>query len=304
MSGDVLSPGQIAMAACLLEAAARKPGNVHRYADFDDATFLDFALSAGAIVGPMDRASGRPLGATILEAVAATRALVGTNTNLGMVLLLAPLAAVPTGDDLREGIGQVLDRTTVDDAALAYRAIRLASPGGLGVAPEGQDVAATPSVTLRDAMRLAADRDLVARQYATGFADVFDRFMPDLAAGLAVPGRSAEVAIVGATLRFLADRPDTLIARKLGTGVAREASGRAAAVVRSGWPDGPGSAGALADLDAWLRADGHARNPGATADLVAAGLFVAIREGIMTRPIATRWDAGPFRSATHSDPAR
>lgn len=290
------SAGLIAQAACLLEATARKPGNVHRFADFADATWLDFALSAGAIAGPLDRAAGRPLGATILEAVEATRAAVATNTNLGLILLLAPLAAVPPGAPLRSGVAAVLAATTVEDARLAYRAIRRAAPGGLGGAPEGQDVRVEPTVPLLEAMRLAAGRDLVARQYAIGFADVLDRFVPRLAADLARPGRSLEAAIVRAHLDLLAANPDTLIARKRGAATAREASDRAAGVVAAGWPDRPGSGRAFDRLDAWLRLDGHARNPGATADLVGAGLFVALREGIIGWPIAPGWSAGPIRS--------
>ncbi len=83
--------------ACLLEATARKPGNVHRFADFPDLHYLDFLLSATAIRGPLDEAHERGIGATVLAAVQATRDVVSTNTNLGMILVLAPLAAVPRG---------------------------------------------------------------------------------------------------------------------------------------------------------------------------------------------------------------
>jgi len=293
MIADFPSPGMVAQVACLLEVTARKPGNVHRFRDFDDATFLDFALSAGAIVGPLDRAASQGLGETIAQAVAATRAVVATNTNLGLILLLAPLAAVPRGDSLRSGLASVLESTTIDDARQLYQAIRLAQPGGLGRSPEGQDVRDEPSVTLVEAMRLASSRDLVARQYASGFSDVFDRFVPTLADQLARPGRSLEAAIVGAFLRCLAEHPDTLIARKRGEATATEASARAARVLEAGWPDVPGGAPALADFDAWLRLDGHARNPGATADLVAAGLFVALQTGIIPWPVDTRWSADP-----------
>ncbi len=285
------SAGLLAQVACLLEATARKPGNVHREADFADTTWLDFALSAAAIARPLDQASTQPLGATIAAAVAATREVVASNTNLGIILLLAPLAAIPPDQQLRAGLIRVLDATTVLDAVDLYRAIRQASPGGLGAAPEGQDVADEPSVSLVEAMRLASNRDRVARQYATGFADVFERIVPLLADGLARPGWTMETVIIAAYLSFLADHPDTLIARKRGIDVALEASARAAAVVQAGWPDRPGSDGRLAELDRWLRLDGHARNPGTTADLIAAGLFVALREGLIPWPIATRWPA-------------
>ena len=111
---------------------ARKPGNVHRFADFADLHFVDFLLSAAAIAEPLDRAASEGVGAAVLGAIEATRRVVSTNTNLGIVLLLAPLAAVPEGVDLAEGVEAVLAATTVDDASLVYRAIRLAQPGRHG----------------------------------------------------------------------------------------------------------------------------------------------------------------------------
>ena len=284
---SILKPGQLAQLACLLEATARKPGNVHRFRDFDDAHYLDFLLSAAAIAGPLDDAPQFGVGHTILRAVEATRCAVQTNTNLGMILLLAPLTAVPTGKNLRNGVETVLAETRIEDAALVYRAIRLARPGGLGKAQD-QDVLDEPTVTLRDAMRLAADRDLVARQYVIAFADVFDRVLPTLRAEIG-RGRPIETAIVAAYLDFLALRPDTLIARKRGDAVALEASRRASEVLDAGWPDTDKGSEALAAFDAWLRLDGHARNPGATADLTTAALFAALRDGTIRLPFERGW---------------
>ena len=127
-----LTVGQSACLACLLEATAPKPGNVHRGADFADLSFVDFVSSAVAIGPIMERAVARGVGVTVHEAVAATRRCVGTNTNLGMVLLMAPLAAVPPRIRLVEGIGGVLRNLGPDDAQHVYQAIRLAQPGGLG----------------------------------------------------------------------------------------------------------------------------------------------------------------------------
>lgn len=266
------SPGTLAQVACLMEATARKPGNVHRYHDFEDATYLDFALSAQAIGPAMDQAPSIGVGRSVLMAVRATRAVVSTNTNLGMILLLAPMCAADR-EGWPDSIDGVLKGLTVDDAVHVYQAIRLANPGGLGSARD-QDVSDEPTVTLLEAMRLAAGRDLVARQYATGYEDVFGVALPALREGID-GGLALEHAIIRAHVSLLSRRHDTLIARKLGVGVAEEASRIATdALISENYEP----------LDRYLRADGHARNPGATADLMASALFAAMVEGTIGLP--------------------
>jgi triphosphoribosyl-dephospho-CoA synthase len=282
--------GLCAQIACIWEATARKPGNVHRYRDFADTVYTDFLLSAAAIAPIMTTACQCRVGVTVLESVRATRRVVGTNTNLGIVLLLAPLAAVPPEEELRSGVELVLAALDVEDARLVYEAIRLASPGGLGSAAE-QDVYAEPTQTLRQIMTLAAGRDLIARQYANGFAEVFGDGMPALLAGLERTG-SLEGAIVSAHLHLLARHPDTLISRKRGRAEAEEAARRARAVFEARWPTERAGWRALAELDAWLRAEGHQRNPGTTADLVTSCLFVLLRENTITLPPPFPWFAG------------
>jgi triphosphoribosyl-dephospho-CoA synthase len=259
--------GEQAELACRWEATARKPGNVHPQADFADLTYDDFVRSARAIVEPLQAAPHVGVGPTVLAAIRATRAVVNTNTNLGLVLLLAPLAAVPTGVEVRAGVAAVLRQTTVADTQAVFAAIRLAQPGGLGRAA-AQDVADVPTLPLRAVMALAAERDDVARQYATDFADVFTTGLPALRTALA---HGLEAAIIHTALALHAARPDTLIARKCGPLIAAVAQQQAQAVLAGTLP--------LADFDAWLRADGHQRNPGTTADLVGATLLVALRQG-------------------------
>ena len=289
-----LSPGKLAQLACLLEATARKPGNVHRLADFRDLDYLDFLLAAAAVADPMERAEAEGVGVAVLEAVRATRRLVATNANLGIALLLAPMAAVSRGESLETGLRRVLAATTVDDARCVYEAIRLANPGGIGRV-EDQDASGAPPVTLLQAMRLAADRDLIALQYANGYEQVLGEGLPALRRFLEA-GRPLETAIIGAFLELLSAHPDSLIARKLGGEAAREAARRARVVLDSGWEDDPGG-DPLRELDAWLRGDGHRRNPGGTADLTAAVLFAALREGTITLPRAAgpdSWSGGPL----------
>lgn len=137
-------------------------------------------------------------------------------------------------------------------------------------------------------MALAADRDLIARQYTNGFREVFEKGVPLVQQGLAVAG-ALEEAILFAYLCFLRDNLDTLIVRKRNAAEAREASRRAGEVLAQGWPHTKTGWSAFADFDAWLRAEGNGRNPGATADLIAAALFVLLRQGTIFLPSPYPW---------------
>lgn len=260
-----------AQLACLVEVSAPKPGNVSPGRHFHDTSYEDFLASAVAIGPALAGAADRPLGGTIRAAIEATVHWAGSNTNLGIVLLLAPLAyaARLNGGSLRERVQRVLAATTVADAAEVYAAIRLAHPGGLGSAP-AEDVAGEPAVTLTQAMALAADRDSVAREYATGFSATFEIGVPALrdARRRGIPWSDATVY---AYLALLAALPDTLIARKLGRAEAERISRRAAEVRRGGPRE-------LAAFDAELRDGRNTRNPGTTADLTCASIFAVILE--------------------------
>jgi triphosphoribosyl-dephospho-CoA synthase len=262
--------------ACLLEVSAPKPGNVSPALHFHDTRYEDFLASAVAI-GPALAASGtRPLGAVIRAAVEATAKWTKSNTNLGIVLLLAPLAraAARTGGDLRTRLARVLDETTVVDAQDVYAAIRLARPGGLGQAA-AEDVAGAPSVNLRDAMGLASERDAVAREYVTDFAMTFEIGVPALKVARKY-GLDWSDATVETYLRLLGVQADTHIARKLGRETAEGVSRRAREVLDAGGVRSPAGRKALAAFDAELRDATNSRNPGTTADLTCAALFVDI----------------------------
>jgi triphosphoribosyl-dephospho-CoA synthase len=279
--------GLWASLACTWEATARKAGNVHPDCAFADLTYTDLLVSAAAIAPVFAREADRGVGHLVLESIRLTRRVVRTNTNLGIVLLLAPLAAGRPSLPLREGLAEVLRTLTIDDSRQVYQAIRLAQPGGMGETAE-QDVGNQPTLPLREVMALAQNRDLIARQYVNGFREVLDEGLPALVRGLQVWG-NLEDAIVGTHLDLLADHPDSLIARKCGPAMADEASRRARAVLAAGWPLSAGGQRAFAEFDAWLRADGNRRNPGTTADLVAACIFAALRDNKIGLPLAVPW---------------
>jgi triphosphoribosyl-dephospho-CoA synthase len=269
-------PRRIAAAferACRDELAAPKPGNVHVFADGHRMTAADFERSANAAAGPLTAPQTR-VGQRIFGAIEATFASVGSNTNLGIVLLCAPLAAAaePQPDDLRASLATVLVALDREDAALAFRAIVRASPAGLGHSNR-HDVFAPAIVSLREAMAEAADRDRIALQYVTDFADVFDLGEPQLAAALAAsPDRRS--ATLSAYLGFLAAFPDSHILRKHGAAAAervrRDASKLQAQVQHARCLDD--ILPTLLDWDATLKREGI--NPGTSADLTVATLFV------------------------------
>jgi triphosphoribosyl-dephospho-CoA synthase len=285
MSGmaNRFSIGQCATLACILEATAPKVGNVHRGADFADLTLHDFLVSAVAIAPAIEAAAENGVGQAVLAAIRATRTVVATNTNLGIVLLLAPLATVPAGQALStQSLHKYLHSLTAADAAAVYEAIHLAQPGGMGKVKE-MDVAADPPPDLLAAMRAAEGRDLIAQQYATDFSLVLDEVVPQLVAGR-TRGWSLTDTIIHTHLTLLARHPDSLVARKCGMEVAKQASALASQVLSVGEPPDEAYYEAVADFDFWLRSDGHRRNPGTTADLIAAGLFAALRDDLLKPP--------------------
>jgi triphosphoribosyl-dephospho-CoA synthase len=269
-----------AQLACVLEVSAEKPGNVTPSHDFDDTSYEDM-LRSGIALGPeLGHAGERAVGETVLAAVRASRDAAGANTNLGIALLLAPLArAALGGGPLRERVGEVLRALTVDDARDAYAAIRLAEAGGLDE-PVEHDVRDEPRVTLREAMAAAAQRDTIASEYVTDHAVTFELGLPALADALG-DGLRARDAIVELALRLLAAVPDTLIARKRGADAAGRVAAGARQVLTAGGVRTARGRTALAGFDASLRQDGNTLNPGTTADLVTAVLFVALLEGLL-----------------------
>jgi len=203
--------------ACEVELQAFKPGNVSVYADGHDMTVEDFRVSAEQSAAPISNIN-YSLGERIYYAVKATRDAVGCNTNLGIILLSAPLLMAAqkaqTADELRVQLAEILANTTVTDAEWVFRAIALAAPGGLGESKQ-QDVAQKPEVTLTQAMQIASEKDRIALQFTTNYKDVFDFLV--LRYNLAFnrwgdAGWSA-VAVFSA---MLAKYPDSHIERKYG----------------------------------------------------------------------------------------
>jgi triphosphoribosyl-dephospho-CoA synthase len=260
--------------ACLAELDAPKPGNVHRFAPGHRMEVADFVRSAEASAAPI-ASRGARVGSRIREAVDATLKAVGQNTNLGIILLCAPLAGAAEAPDvaLRVALAKVLDSLTRTDAEDVFAAMAAANPGGLGRASR-HDVKAPAVVTLREAMAEAADRDRIARQYVTAYDDIFSLGLPALAAARRRHGDS-RWSTLAVYLTFLAEIADTHITRKFDAATA--ASVRREAVV---WRDAfassrhpEGIADSLLGWDGELKSRGI--NPGTSADLTVATLFAS-----------------------------
>ena len=270
----------LAQLACLLEASAPKPGNVSPGRHFADLTYEDFLTSAVAIGPAFTRVADQPVGETIRQAIEMTACWTRTNTNLGIVLLLAPLArAATTGGsgELRSALRRVLDEMTVKDAQDVYAAIRRARPGGLGRS-DTQDVASEPDVTLFEAMRLAAARDGIAREYATAFAVTFERGAPTLTRARA-DGLSWSDAVVETYLTLLAHSIDTHIVRRTGVAAAERVSSLARETLEAGGVRSAAGRQAVEEMDHAMRDARNSNNPGTTADLTAAAIFVTLIAG-------------------------
>jgi triphosphoribosyl-dephospho-CoA synthase len=273
--------------ACWLDVAVRKPGNVSFASPGHGMEASMFIASAQAAAGALFE-PGLGVGARIERAVEATWAVAGCNTNLGILLLCAPIAlaverqpGATTPPTLHAAVESVLAALDLEDARAAYRAIARARPGGLGSAP-AEDVRDVPSIDLRAAMALAAERDLIARQYRDGFEDVFalafEAPLGAVAQGLADPAAVPDAHTVARVQRvylaWLSGFADSHIVRNHGEGVAQTVMAAAQA-----WRERE-RAGALLEADAgfasWDASLKAARiNPGTSADLTVAALLLA-----------------------------
>ncbi|MBT3032356.1 MAG: triphosphoribosyl-dephospho-CoA synthase [Candidatus Thiodiazotropha sp. (ex Lucina pensylvanica)] len=277
--------GQIATAyrhACLSELDALKPGNVHRFSDGHGMTLEDFITSANVSAEPLTTLE-LGLGERIYKAVEATHEAVGCNTNLGILMLCAPLIQAAYDRSLHPGalrdkLGRVLLEVDAKQMEWLFRAIRLAAPAGLGQSDK-HDVFKTPSAGLIEVMAHAADRDQIARQYATGFADLFDFALPRLRSYEA-RWQCKEWAVTGLFLSLLAHFPDTHIQRKQGLYKAVATSLHAADLVEGLFQAEIPEHYQLRLLQADSEFKREGVNPGTSADLTVATLFISYLESM------------------------
>lgn len=265
--------------ACEIELQAFKPGNVSIFSDGHDMSVEDFRKSYEVSAPPLCD-ENYSLGEKIFYAVKATRDEVRCNTNLGIILLCAPLIhAVQKHSNLnlRNALTQVLNSTTIDDANWVFQAISLAKPGGLGEV-EKQDVSQNATVTLQAAMQLACDKDRIALQYVSDYKDIFDLGVLSYTHTFN-RWQKKSWAAVAVYIDLLCQFPDSHIERKFGS--------RYSARVKQMMQqlknelqiiDDPEQVKPLLNqMDTELKS--HGLNPGTSADLTVTTLLTVFLEG-------------------------
>ncbi|MGB9553233.1 MAG: triphosphoribosyl-dephospho-CoA synthase [bacterium] len=267
---------QLAQIACLLEVTADKPGNVTPFKGLNDMSYLDFLLSATAIVPAIEDVRHESVGTLILRAIKDTHRFTAKNTNLGIVLLFAPIVkAYFVPGELRASLSAVLSSLSIDDAQKAYEAIRIAHPGGMGRVEKYDISQEKVNITLKQAMEMAQERDLIAREYVTDFEITFTLGVPELCKSWKISQNILD-AIVQTFLVILSQNLDSKISRTKGERIAREVSLKAKNILKEGGVYTNLGKNLLREFDVFLRE--NKMNPGTTADLVAASLLVALLE--------------------------
>jgi triphosphoribosyl-dephospho-CoA synthase len=261
--------------ACVAELGAPKPGNVHVFAGGHDMEAAHFLAAARASANPLTEPR-QPVGMRIFNAVEASMKVALTNTNLGIVLLCAPLAAAAEqqGRKFRDALRRVLDGLDRQDASYAFRAIVLAGPGGMGTEAVN-DIRSEPGCTLRAAMAQAEHRDRIARAYVTTFEDIWSLGLPALARAEA-DQLTDWWPVIAVYLEYLAAFPDSHIVRKWGRTEAEWVQKAASALLAQQRLDRMDQTALLQQLLALdRRIKTRGLNPGTSADLTVATIFAA-----------------------------
>lgn len=280
----------------MAELQALKPGNVHVFADGHGMTVHDFIKSAD-VTSNVIAVENLSVGERILNAVQATQNAVGMNTNLGLILLCAPLIHAASTrsmlntqpETLRESLDRVLSKLTVHDAQLTAQAIVIANPAGLGGGAEGakidHDVHQTLTITMLEMMHSAQDRDRIAWQYTHAFVDVMEFGISRYCQAMEKwQDRLKTVNDAWATtavyLGFLTRQLDTHVIRKHGHALAMQLMHEAIEIEAEYWvEDNPKlMQKKLLAWDASLKARNI--NPGTSADLTVASLLASGLTGL------------------------
>ena len=286
---------KLAQIASVLEVSGwPKPGNVHRTRNYDDMVFQDFAISAVVIGDTMeelanqakeiDDLSNAELGKYILQAVSETDKWIETNTNLGIMMMCIPIAAAAaissSFDEIQDNVGRLMDATTVEDAVNLYDAINVADAGGMGdqeefdvMSEKAKDELRANNQTMYDVLEISAGWDRLANELTNKMPVSFELGYPTFF-DFWESCDDVDVINDATVLTFmtiLSQIPDTLISRKYGDETAEAVSQKANEILK--FKDDDSFVEKLLEFDDYLFDNGY--NPGTTADLTAASIFLS-----------------------------
>ena len=279
------SPGKTAALAALLECSVDKPGNVGPSRDFQDTRLSDFFVSALILGEECDKvASGKKgFGQGVYDFVSESLNAISVNAHLGTSILFMPVAmstrdsALPMDlDALKNRLEWVLEDAGWMESYMVCKAIRAMSPGGLSdpsfyepsVGELLDDIGANRTSYLCW-MSLGREFDGVARETVEGYPMVFrgaEKLMSE---------DRVRDGVLELYIDILADNPDTLVLGKNGEAVARMVSDMARKALRCSCQEA--FVEYVGELDTYCAE--HSANPGTTADIVGAAIYVALLAG-------------------------
>ncbi len=295
----------IQLAMVMEVSAYPKPGNVDRNHDYEDTRFEHFLASAVSIHPVMENAakSKTGVGSLIHSAVReSAKWQNGGNTHFGAFILLVPLAMAAgdilhkkhefTIEELVSCAHDIVKKTNVQDAIEFYRSFETAK---VRVNPvdefDLQDSSSLGSLdeentTLYDLMEISRSYDLIADEWVSGFercancGETIINFMGSTNK-FGEPKLDVNDVVVYAFLKILSENRDTFIQTKFDETTADYVSGRARDILLEFKPQRSGFDAvrlAVEEFDDELLSKGI--NPGSTADIVIAGLFIALLGGV------------------------
>jgi triphosphoribosyl-dephospho-CoA synthase len=304
-AGDYVS-GCHSLASLLEVSAYPKPGNIHRTRDSEETLFEHFLAGSIATAPVIRELAIRAydnkdrkyceifLGDAILRSVEEMmKWQKGGNVHLGIILLHTPIAAAAgavynkNGVDtvyLRSKMSEIIRCSQPEDSIKIYQAIRLAMPPRvLGKVKEMDVTDASTNekiidekITPLEVFELCSERDNICNEWVSNFEITFTEGYPYLS-DLLDDGLRTNDAVIKTFLYLLSNHPDSLVIRKSGKKEAKRISKKAEKILTIS--DSEKFYNELWKMDEELWKSKGQLNPGTTADLVSATIFVHLLTG-------------------------
>jgi len=305
-SSDTIAPyvARCVQLAMVLEVSASpKPGNIDRDHNYEDTQYEHFLASAVSVYPVMEDAANNKVGVGSLIKRAVCESAKwqnGGNTHFGAFILLIPLVMaagnilaqgkrVFTLEELTSCAHRIVKRTDPMDAVEFYRSFHSAGVRVNSVDEfDMQDESSIGSlrdrnVTLYDLMEISKGYDLIANEWTTGFkrCACCGEMIIHQMGNAGESGLNINDIIVYAFLKVLSENPDTFILTKFDTQTAEYVSGRAREILSEYKRQGSNLDAVRPVIQTFDEELLQKKiNPGSTADIIIAGLFIALLGGI------------------------